>query len=161
MSAPRPSEVIWAELRRERDEGRRTSLVDEVRAGRLPHRSRLTLAQVAEHVRAGADFRECVRDFLDDLAFAGDDEDVVDRVAQEPFTLPDRRYDAYLAALAEHLCSERGRPAPDWALHPRRFLDTFWLPRTRAFTAFTLVRSPAAFRRRGIFVGDLSSLRRA
>jgi hypothetical protein len=63
--------------------------------------------------------------------------------------------DAYLAGVAEHLSNEVGLPAPEWVEDPDRFLRTWWIesdvPSARP-TAFA--QSPAAFRRRGIFVSE-------
>lgn len=72
---------------------------------------------------------------------------------QEPI-LVESRFDAYLAAVVEHVSAARGVAAPAWVLAPTRFLPTFWWPDGNpAFTATCLVQSPAAFRRRGIFIG--------
>jgi hypothetical protein len=63
--------------------------------------------------------------------------------------------DAYLAGVAEHLSNEVGLAAPEWVEDPDRFLRTWWIesdvPSARP-TAFA--QSPAAFRRRGIFVSE-------
>ncbi len=65
--------------------------------------------------------------------------------------------DAYLAALAEHLSNEVGLAAPAWVEDPDRFLTKWWIesdvPSARP-TA--LAQSPAAFRRRGIFISERS-----
>lgn len=63
--------------------------------------------------------------------------------------------DAYLAALAEHLANEVGLAVPAWVEDPDRFLTRWWIegdvPSARP-TA--LAQSPAAFRRRGIFISE-------
>lgn len=63
--------------------------------------------------------------------------------------------DAYLAGVAEQLSSEVGLSAPSWIEDPDRFLRRWWIesdvPSARP-TAFA--QSPAAFRRRGIFVSE-------
>jgi hypothetical protein len=63
--------------------------------------------------------------------------------------------DAYLAGVAEHLSNEVGLAAPEWVEDPDRFLRTWWIesdvPSARP-TAFA--QSPAAFRRRGIFISE-------
>lgn len=63
--------------------------------------------------------------------------------------------DAYLAALAEHLATEVGLAVPAWVEDPDRFLTKWWIesdvPSARP-TA--LAQSPAAFRRRGIFISE-------
>jgi hypothetical protein len=64
------------------------------------------------------------------------------------------RVDAYLAAVVEHVSASRAVAAPAWVLSPHRFLEQFWWPDGNlAFMASCLVQSPAAFRRRGIFIG--------
>jgi hypothetical protein len=63
--------------------------------------------------------------------------------------------DAYLAGVAEYLSNEAGLPAPPWVEDPDRFLTRWWIesdvPSARP-TA--MAQSPAAFRRRGIFVSE-------
>ncbi|MHB8451884.1 MAG: hypothetical protein ACYDAQ_15770 [Mycobacteriales bacterium] len=72
-------------------------------------------------------------------------------LAPEPLETGDERWDVFLAALAEHLAARVDRAAPGWAEH--RTLRTFWFPfNTRAARADALVNSPAAFRRRGVFI---------
>jgi len=93
------------------------------------------------------------REFLDDWSLLRDDAERSAAVAAEPRPV-EPRIDAYLAAVAEQLCAEIGLPAPAWVRAPGRFLDRFWWPgTTRALDALALRDSPAAFRRRGIFVG--------
>jgi len=70
---------------------------------------------------------------------------------QEPDPVGDERWDVFLAVLAEHVAARDGRRGPSWA--ERRFLRQFWFPfNTPAARADAVVRAPAAFRRRGIFV---------
>lgn len=63
--------------------------------------------------------------------------------------------DAYLAGLAEYLSNEAGLPAPAWVEDPDRFLRQWWIESdvpSAGPTAFA--QSPAAFRRRGIFISE-------
>ena len=70
---------------------------------------------------------------------------------REPAKTGDEHWDVFLGALAEHLAAREDRAAPAWA--QRRTLRTFWFPfNTRAARADALVHSPAAFRRRGVFI---------
>ena len=70
---------------------------------------------------------------------------------REPRSVGDERWDVFLAALAEHLSARDGRGAPSWA--EGRALRQFWFPfNTPAARADAVVRAPAAFRRRGVFV---------
>lgn len=74
-------------------------------------------------------------------------------VAAEPSLTGDPRFDALLAAVAEHLCIGAGLDPPAWVHDPVRFLDGFWwvsdLPSARARA---LVHAPASFRRRGVML---------
>jgi hypothetical protein len=47
-------------------------------------------------------------------------------VADEPPTTGDRRWDAMLAGVVEHLCFHHHLAVPAWALRPDRFLDRWW-----------------------------------
>ena len=72
-----------------------------------------------------------------------------------PETVGDPRFDALLAALAEHLCAEHGSESPAWVGHSSRFLDTWWfVAGMKALEADALVHSPISFARRGVFLVD-------
>jgi hypothetical protein len=63
--------------------------------------------------------------------------------------------DAYLAGVAEQLSNEAGLPAPAWVEDPDRFLPRWWIESDVPSARPTAVaQSPAAFRRRGIFVSE-------
>lgn len=69
----------------------------------------------------------------------------------EPPKTGDEHWDVFLGALAEHLAAREDRATAPWA--QQRTLRTFWFPfNTRAARADALVNSPAAFRRRGVFI---------
>jgi hypothetical protein len=111
-----------------------------------------TVAGVAARVQAGEDLRFAVRELLDEFALRGRDELRAVALAEEPANV-DPHVDAYLGALAEHLARLHGLPIPRWALSERRVLDHMWFPGVaRGFRPTALRESPAAFRRRGIFV---------
>jgi hypothetical protein len=111
-----------------------------------------TLATVAERVRGGEDLRFAVRELLDEFALRGSDELRATALAEEPVRV-DPRVDAYLGALAEHLAHTCRLPVPRWALCESRTLDRMWFPGVApGFRATALRESPAAFRRRGIFI---------
>lgn len=112
-----------------------------------------TLLRAAQRIADGADRRAAVADFLDDLRFARGPDDIARRIEAEPPHV-DARTDALLAAVAEHVALHSGVSVPEWARRPGRFLDHFWWPATTvSLRARALVESPAAFRRRGIFIG--------
>jgi hypothetical protein len=74
---------------------------------------------------------------------------------QRPALTGDSRYDAFLAALAEHLAYHDEFDAPDWVQDRDRFLEEWWFPiDLPAVRADALVHSPAAFRIHGIFLGS-------
>lgn len=153
-SVSTPSQRLWAR-RAEWDDG---GLSGPPRSG--PAVAPATLVEAAERVRIGStSLRGAVADVLDDLRLAVDGADVERRIVDEPGPAGPRT-DAYLGALAEHVAGVHGLVVPEWALAPGRFLDHFWWPsRTVGLHARALVESPAAFRRRGIFIGR-STLRR-
>jgi len=75
----------------------------------------------------------------------------VELLAEEPPATGDRRWDVFLAALAEYLAARDGRAAAGWT--ESRTLRRFWFPfNTPAARVDAVVHAPAAFRRRGVFV---------
>jgi hypothetical protein len=73
-------------------------------------------------------------------------------ITEEPAVLPDEVANAYLAAVAEHLALRYRLPPPGWVLKPERFLHRAHFGGPEGMRAVLLVESPAAFRRRMIFV---------
>lgn len=112
----------------------------------------MTLAQTADRLAAGTGLREAVADFVDDLRWVRDEDDLARRITERPGNV-DPRTDAYLAALAEHFAAAHEAPAPPWTSEPDRFLSRIWWPRYPGLWARAIVESPAAFRRRGILLG--------
>jgi len=111
-----------------------------------------TVAGVAVRVRAGEDLRFAVRELLDEFALRGRDDLRAAALVDEPESV-DLHVDAYLGALAEHLARAHRLDVPRWALSDRRMLDHMWFPGVaRGFRPTALRESPAAFRRRGIFI---------
>ena len=75
------------------------------------------------------------------------------RTALRPLVTP--RFDALLAALAEHLCAEHGSESPAWVGHTSRFLGRWWfVAGMRSLEADAFVHSPISFARRGVFIAD-------
>ena len=119
-----------------------------------------SVAGVAERANAGEEFLFAVRELLDEVQLLPRADLVRRALEQRPALTGDPRHDAYLGALAEHLAFEHGVERPAWACEPERFLDRMWFVTDVAgFRATLLVESPAAFRRRGVFVSG-RSLRR-
>jgi hypothetical protein len=116
-----------------------------------------TLAGVAARVRSGEDFRPAVRDFLDEFGLRDGDRSRLESIARRPEPTGERRLDAYLGALAEHLAGLHGLERPDWSIEPDRFLESFWfVSEVPGFRAVAIAQTPAAFRRRGVFVPERS-----
>lgn len=116
-----------------------------------------TLARVARRVRDGESFHYAVREFLDEFALRADDGTRTESIAERPESTGDRRHDAYLGALAEHLAAVHGLDRPLWSVEPGRFLDRFWfVSEVPGFRAVSIAQAPAAFRRRGVFVPERS-----
>lgn len=118
----------------------------------------MSLADVARAARRHAGdgesvLRLCLQ-FIDDFREA-DASIRGDLLRTAPGSTGDQRWDAFLAALAEHLAYHDGLPVPRWADRGDRFLKSWWflsdLPSVRAAA---LAESPAAFRRRGVFITD-------
>lgn len=114
-----------------------------------------TLAGVAERVVAGEDLRVAVRELLDELKLLPRRE-LIDRAIRDPpAPTADRRADAFLGALAEYVAAIEGIERPAWATEPERFLERFWfVSDVPGFRAIAVAQSPAAFRRRGIFIAS-------
>lgn len=121
------------------------------RSGRRP-RGLVTLADVAARTNAGEDFFCCVREHLAGLTLLVPG-DRAGLVTDRPPDVADPVAQAYLGALAEHACATAGITAPSWAVEADRFLGRVWFGTDRlGLEAWCLVESPAAFRRRGLFV---------
>lgn len=116
---------------------------------------RQSLALVSDRVRAGEDLRVAVREFLDEFDLVARDDLRARAIRDRPESTGDIRADAYLGALAEHLAAIWGIQRPDWAVAPERFLERFWfVSEVPGFRALAVAQSPAAFRRRGVFVAE-------
>jgi len=111
-----------------------------------------TLRQVAERALTGEPWRSAVRDFLD--GFLGADPALTQALLAETPPNFDEVGDAYLGALAEHLAFHHGLVRPSWSVDPRRFLRRMWFASDApGLRATAIQQSPAAFRRRGLFIG--------
>lgn len=124
----------------------------------VPPYAPMTLAELGRWLRRHRDDpQRCLRyclEFLDEYR----DASPADRrrlLSREPRSTGEPRWDAFLAALGEHLAFHEGMAIPVWTRRPNRFLPSAWflstLPSARA-AAFS--ESPPAFKRRGIFVTE-------
>jgi hypothetical protein len=120
-----------------------------------------TLVQVQQLVRNGEKLRFCLAGFLDD--FYGDTakQSCVRRISEDPGLTDDRKMNALLGAIGEHLAIRwnLGTP-PKWTNQPERFLERPWFMGHERMKGFLLAESPLAFRRRFIFT-EAEPLRRA
>jgi transcriptional regulator with XRE-family HTH domain len=117
-----------------------------------------TARLIAEALRDPAEgeptARRLVLDLLDRLNSATDGV-MMAMVAGRPRGTGDPRFDAYLAALTEHLCVGRDLVPPPWVHDPDRFLRRWWfMSGFKSLHAAALVESPISFARRGVFITD-------
>lgn len=116
----------------------------------------MTLRELAEHIANaigdGARVRRLVLEFLTEYASTG--EETRQRLLDDPpASTHDDRWDAFLAAMGEHLAFHGRLGCPPWTQQPERFLDRWWfLSDTPSGRAEALVTAPASFRRRGVFI---------
>lgn len=129
-----------------RRQGARTDLVGD--------ESALSLTATAEAMRDAGDDRHRLGLFFE-FCRGADEVGVaaLPLVADEPPATGDSRFDALLAAIAEHISSRYGLAGPLWSVAADRFLDTGWwvsmLPSARIHA---MLWAPAAFRRRGVYL---------
>ena len=98
-----------------------------------------------------------VFEFLRDV----DAKELTLRVAVEPESTGDQRFDAMLAALSEDLCVSNGVSPPSWVFADQRFLDSaWWVSNLKSARTRALVNAPASYRRRGVMIDrhDLTSV---
>jgi hypothetical protein len=118
-----------------------------------PRTVAVTGSLVARALRESAD-PFAIRDFVDDYRRPGR-AGRPGLLAEEPAPTGDPRFDAYLAAMAEHFAQGDGFPAPGWAEGPGRFLERSWFHEPReGFWPLALVQAPPAFRRRLVFIEE-------
>jgi hypothetical protein len=113
----------------------------------------MSLAGLAQHVTAAVDERvrwKLVWEFLEEYRWEPAAKQI-SLLQAEPQLTGDERWDALLAALAEHLCAQHDIAPPVWA--ESRVLRHAWFPAGLAIQrADALVRAPAAFRKHGVFL---------
>lgn len=136
--------------------GREWTLADWVAEQQPPDaRFSQSLAGIGRRVRTGDSFFVAVRELLDEFALLPRRELKERALAERPKPTGDDRLDAYLAALGEHLAAKEGLDRPAWMCEPDRFLERFWfVSEVPGLAATAVAQSPAAFRRRGIFIGE-------
>ena len=131
-----------------RRQGARTDLTSPVQAH--------TLSETAEAIIRASDERTRLRIFFE--FSRGADESgpaALSLTSREPPQTGDSRYDALLAAIAEHLTSRYGSPGPLWSCTVERFLvdeGPWWISPLPSARAHAMLWTPASFRRRGIYL---------
>lgn len=121
-----------------------------------------SLADAVERHRAGGDFGVVLNEFLDEFYLA-DNAKRQSMIEQEPMLLDDRKLNAYIGAIGEHLADRWHLDHPPrWVGQPERFLDWPWFPdgKSEKLRMILLMESPIAFRRRDIYT-EAEPLRRA
>lgn len=76
---------------------------------------------------------------------------------EDPPRLTGTKWDALLAAVAEHFAICHGHPVPDWCDDPERSLKIYWMPLPvygKGFPGFVYRDTPGAFLRHGVLVAD-------
>jgi hypothetical protein len=74
-------------------------------------------------------------------------------VTAEPSPTGDRRWDVFLAGLAEWLTVRAGMPAPAWARQSDRYLHRgWWISPMKSMEAWEYAGGPASFRNRGVYL---------
>jgi hypothetical protein len=113
----------------------------------------MSLAGLAGHLRTAENDKirwKLVWEFLEEYRW--EPADVQRTLVQvEPTLLGDERWDALLAALAEHLCAQQDLAPPAWT--EIRVLKRAWFPAELAIQrADALMWAPAAFRKHGVYL---------
>lgn len=113
-----------------------------------------TLADLATEIRAVGDEGRALRLVFEFLRGADEGNFPIRLlVAAEPGPAGDRRFDAMIGAIAEHLCVHAGITPPVWCTDASRFLHgLWWVSGLRSARARALVHTPASFRRRGVML---------
>ena len=119
-------------------------------AQRRPH----SLKEVMLWGQSHGDVDGFLREFLDEFYSESSPRERAAMLSDEPPLGENDRANAYLAAVAEHLALHHHVNVPDWTGDSSRFLKRPFFPcGLESLKATMLVESPAAFRRRLIFVG--------
>jgi hypothetical protein len=114
----------------------------------------LTLVDAAEAIGATSSEARRLRVFFE-FSRGADDAGAaaLPLITAEPPTTGQPRYDALLAAIAEHIAARHGLPGPLWSITIDRFLEIpWWMSDLPSARAHALLWAPASFRRRGIYL---------
>ena len=115
--------------------------------------AQLSLAQVADAMRDDDDYKHRLKWAF--AFFRGDGADTAALIAEEPNPVGDRRFDAFLAAAAEHVAYHHGVAPPEWCYAPSRILDFGWhIAEYQQARRWAYARTPGAFLVRGIYIEE-------
>jgi hypothetical protein len=113
----------------------------------------MTVADLSVHLSRTSDEKtrwKLFWEFLEEYRWEPQDTQIA-LLLDEPPTVGDERWDALLAALAEHLAAKHDLAPPGWA--ELRVLVRPWFPaELRVQRADALVHAPAAFRKHGVYL---------
>jgi hypothetical protein len=113
----------------------------------------MTVADLAGHLSRTSDEKtrwKTFWEFLEEYRWEPADAQAA-LLVDEPPSVGDERWDALLAALAEHLAAKHDLAPPGWA--ELRVLGRPWFPaELRVQRADALVHAPAAFRKHGVYL---------
>lgn len=118
--------------------------------------AQFSLSEIAERIRAEPMYRNRLTWCFEFFRGIGDeDADVAALIADEPAGTGDQRFDAFLAAAAEHVAFHHQLAPPSWCYEPSRVLPFGWhmadYPQARRWA---YARTPAAFMGRGIYIEE-------
>jgi hypothetical protein len=113
----------------------------------------MTVADLAGHLSRTSDEKtrwKTFWEFLEEYRWESEDAQAA-LLVDEPPSVGDERWDALLAAVAEHLAAKHDLAPPGWA--ELRVLGRPWFPaELRVQRADALVHAPAAFRKHGVYL---------
>lgn len=119
----------------------------------MPSYQPKTVADLAVHLARMTDEKTRWKTFWEFLEeYRGESPDAQAALLQdEPVSVGDERWDALLAAVAEHLAAKHDLAPPTWT--DLRVLGRPWFPaELRIHRADALVHAPAAFRKHGVYL---------
>ncbi|MGF1642105.1 MAG: hypothetical protein ACFCUJ_00565 [Thiotrichales bacterium] len=111
------------------------------------------LHEVVDWGRTNGERDAYLREFLDEFYIERDPVVRAGMLSTPPQLCEDAHVNAYLAAVAEHLSLRYRLDVPQWTSEKSRFLHKAHFPcGLESLKAMLIAQSPAAFRRRMIFV---------
>lgn len=125
----------------------------------LPPEPYWRVAEYADTIESAWSDSERFRMLVTDLGrrFHNSSRDRQEHALVEAPRLTGTRWDALLAAMAEHIAITHGHPVPDWCDDPQRSLKIYWMPLPvfgKRFPGMVYRDTPGAFLRHGVMIGD-------